>query len=94
MRVSDWEMKIEIDSKRILLVSAVLIFLVIVGTGTAATAKTTAKKTSETTQNPGLLGQFSSGFVCMIMQCGWPSLVLLILPAVAIWIWKKFFSLG
>jgi len=71
-----------------LVVSSFLLFLALAGTSLAArTAEVVEKK-------PGVGMQFVNSFTCIFTQCGWPAIVILILPAIAIYIWKKVFSWG
>ncbi len=81
---------IEFNRTRILILSAVLIFLLVSGF-TVAQRRT---REAPPTEQPSIAVQFGSSFVCMISQCGWPALVFLVLPAVAVFVWKKYISLG
>ena len=85
------KLTIELDSKRTIVLSALLVFLVISSFVLAATRGTAAKQTQE---SPSIAAQFGNSFVCIFTQCGWPSIVFLILPAVAVFFWKKYISLG
>ena len=80
---------IELNSTRILILSGVLIFLLVAGFTQAQRTRTPTPE-----EQPGIAVQFVSGFVCMFTQCGWPALVLLVLPAIAVYVWKKYISLG
>jgi hypothetical protein len=80
---------IELDSKRTLILASILIFLLVAGSTLAQ------RRTRETVgpESPSIAGQFLQSFTCII-GCGWPAIIILILPAVAIYIWKKVFSWG
>lgn len=82
-------MKFSIDSKKVVLVSVFLVFLLLVG---GVFAQRGDEETSG--QKPGLAGRFLDSFVCIFTQCGWPAIVIFILPPIAIYIWKKVFSWG
>ncbi len=84
---------IEFDKKRILILSTVLIFL-LVSTVVTLGARAPRGAQANPTEQPNIAVQFGGSFVCMISQCGWPALVMLILPAIAVYVWKKFFSWG
>ena len=86
------KIKIELDNRRILILSAVLIFIIL--GSVVATAQRTSRTQQNPTKQPNIAVQFGSSFACMITQCGWPALVFLILPAIAVYIWKKVFSVG
>lgn len=75
---------------KVVLIASILIFLLIVGSSFAR------KKADddEPVEKPGVAMQFVQSFSCILTQCGWPAIVLLILPAVAVFVWKKFFSWG
>lgn len=45
-------------------------------------------------EDPGIGGQFLDSFLCIFTRCGWPAIIIFILPPIAIWFYKKFFSLG
>ena len=38
--------------------------------------------------------QFWNSLKCIFTQCGWPAIIIIIIPALAVYIWKKLFSLG
>ena len=80
---------IELDSKKVLILTTLLIFLLV--TSMAFAQRRTA--TTEPEAKPGIASQFGSSFVC-ILQCGWPAMVLMALPPIAVFIWKKIFSIG
>ena len=87
------KISIELDKKRIIVLSAVLMFLLVVSVVTVDAQK--SRRTQQQPQeSPSIAAQFGGSFVCMISQCGWPALVFLILPAIAVFIWKKIFSVG
>ncbi|HIJ98355.1 TPA: hypothetical protein H1005_00215 [archaeon] len=83
---------VEFNKTRILILSVVLVFLLVSGITVAQRTRRTAE--APPTEQPNIAAQFGTSFVCMISQCGWPALVFLILPAVAVFVWKKFFSWG
>ncbi len=81
---------IDLDAKKVFVISVLLIFLLV----TSVTYGQRRSVQTEKQESPSIASQFSGSFVCLISQCGWPAIVFLILPAVAVFIWKKFFSLG
>ncbi len=85
---------IEFDKKRILILSTVLIFLLLSSVMVMAQRSSRRSQEAGPTEQPNIAVQFGGSFVCMISQCGWPALVMLILPAIAVYVWKKFFSWG
>lgn len=78
-------MNFKINSKKAVLVSIFLVALILVG---SAFAEEDGGEPSR-----GIGGQFLDSFVCIFTQCGWPAIIIFLLPAVAVYIWKKFFSL-
>ncbi len=78
-------MKFKFDSKKAVFVS-LLVFLVIAGSAFAAEDNAQGQ--------PSIAGEFLDSFVCIFTQCGWPAIVIFILPPIAIYIWKKVFSWG
>ena len=75
-------------NRRKVLAIAILLCILI----TASTAL--GARQEEPEEQPGLAAQFMGSFTCMMTQCGWPAIILFILPAIAIYIWKKVFSWG
>jgi len=75
------------NKKRVLLVLALVLIALLVVEGVMARKEAPAPK------KRGIGGQFLDSFVC-IFKCGWPAIVILILPAVAIYIYKKIFAWG
>ena len=86
------KLTVEFDKKRILILSAVLIFLLV--SGVTVGQRTRRGAEPPPSEQPNIAVQFGTSFACMITQCGWPALVFLILPAIAVYFWKKFFSWG
>lgn len=82
---------INLDAKRTLILSALLVFLLVSSLTYGAARRTAAKAQPE---QPSIAAQFGNSFMCIFSQCGWPAIVFLILPALAIWFWKKYISLG
>lgn len=82
---------IDLDSKKVLVISILLVFLLI--TSITFGQRRSVQKTEEQ-QAPSIAAQFGGSFVCLISQCGWPAIIFLILPAIAVYIWKKVFSVG
>jgi hypothetical protein len=75
-------------NKKILLIAILITILI------ASSAVMAQRRTSEAaTQEKSVFAQFGESFVCII-GCGWPAIVILILPPIAIYIWKKVFSWG
>lgn len=82
-------MKIKvIDKKKLLIGVCILLFLVVLSNTLARTEE------AATDKKPGIASQFISSFKCILTDCGWPAIVIMILPAIAIYIYKKVFSLG
>jgi len=74
------------NKKAILVIALVLLLL------TAAAVNARTKKKVE--EKPGVAKQFLDSVLCIFTQCGWPAIILFILPPVAIFVYKKFFSWG
>ena len=85
------KLTIDIDSKKVFAISILLIFLLVTSVTYGQRRVVESAKTQE---SPSIATQFGGSFVCLISQCGWPSIVFLILPAIAVYIWKKVFSVG
>ncbi len=77
------------DSKKVLALTIVFLFLIISTYASAA-----RPQEAQTQQKPSLAMQFVNSFTCMVTQCGWPAIVFIVLPAIAVYIWKKVFSWG
>ncbi len=80
-------MKIRINSKRVISVAAVLLMLITLGTALGARRTTDQPVTEE---SPGLAMQFGQSFACMFTECGWPTIIILVLPAIAVWFYTRF----
>jgi hypothetical protein len=73
-----------------MLVATLVIMLVLsaaIEARSSRTADAPAKKDS------GVGGQFLQSFTCIFTQCGWPAIIILILPVFGMWVYKKYFSL-
>ena len=82
---------IELDSTKVVFISVLLVFLLI----TSVTfAQRRGAQAAKETESPSIASQFGGSFVCLISQCGWPAIIFLILPAIAVFFWKKYISLG
>jgi hypothetical protein len=77
------------NKKSLLLIAIVVCILI-----TASFAFGARRAEEEEAAQPGIAGQFLGSLKCIFTQCGWPAIVLFILPAIAIYIWKKVFSWG
>ena len=76
-------------NKKILLI-VILLTILIAASAVMAQRRTTEAKVEE----KSVFSQFGQSFVCIITDCGWPAIVILILPPIAIYIWKKVFAWG
>ena len=81
---------IELDSTKVVFISILLVFLLI--TSVTFAQRRSVQPTED--QSPSIASQFGGSFVCLISQCGWPAIIFLILPAIAVFFWKKYISLG
>ncbi len=85
---------IEFNKTRLAILSVVLVFLLVVSITVEAQRTTSRKAATGPEQQPSIAEQFGGSFACMITQCGWPALIFMVLPALAVYVWKKFFSWG
>jgi hypothetical protein len=76
-------------NKKLLLILTVLIVSLLLFSAVYAARKTE----SAVAEKKGIGGQFLDGIWCTL-KCGWPAWILLVLPPVAIYFYKRFFSWG
>jgi|ETN01SMinimDraft_4_1059930.scaffolds.fasta_scaffold26675_2 hypothetical protein len=79
------------NKKAAILITILIVSLMVVSTVYAA--RETREAASSKVESKGVGGQFIDGTVCLF-KCGWPAWILLILPPVAIWFYKRFISWG
>lgn len=76
-------------NKKTAILCIALILLLLTATAVSAATKRTVKE-----EKPGVAKQFLNSLLCIFTQCGWPAIIIFILPPVAIFVYKKFFSWG
>ncbi|MFH1424098.1 MAG: hypothetical protein ABIG20_00270 [archaeon] len=50
------------------------------------------EETTPQQKEGGIASQFLGSLKCIFTECGWPAIIIFILPPIAMWVWKKFFS--
>ncbi|MAF89203.1 MAG: hypothetical protein QF775_02755 [archaeon] len=79
------------EKTKFMLVATLVIMLVLSAAIEARSSRTADAPAKQ--DSGGVGGQFLQSFTCIFTQCGWPAIIILILPVFGMWVYKKYFSL-